>query len=543
MTVYELLQVPSLSGFKVISGELGLHRKISTVTVIDTPDGFNWLNGNEVVITTTYAFRDSDASFCEFVEKLISRNASALFVKTGRYLKEVPKRAIALSDACDFPLIFCPGKYSFADIITPALSSIIVSQAAELKEASLIHEKFTTLAINDNTIPEILKALSSLIHCPTAYVDTVFKNIYFSDNTQPEFLSLRSLSYSESLSKLAETEDFEQFTVNNKKRRFGYIFILRKRGESAEKSEWENSIFKTAVENAGVVIILRMQVLISTNLIEEKYNSSFVEDLMFHNVKTREEIQTRSLLYGWNLSGGGCVVIIDINNIKKHYLQKLDSDTNNKLRTYTEHIFDTSISCMTRSFSNAKYYQQSDFISFLLPGKEAASARPVLEKVFSELRGNLAGSVPFTVSMAVGAYIDDVINIHQSFEQAKNVIQIIYQLQRFDCIMFYEQLGIFKMLFSVSDQEEAVEFCRKYIAPLKEYDRQHNSTLIETLQVIVNCGWNIKAASEQLFIHYNSAKYRFNKICEILEMDLHDATLHTEIDLALKIYMIRNKNV
>lgn len=104
-------------------------------------------------------------------------------------------------------------------------------------------------------------------------------------------------------------------------------------------------------------------------------------------------------------------------------------------------------------------------------------------------------------------------------------------------------MGIFKVLFSVSDQEEAVEFCRKYIAPLKEYDRQHNSTLIETLQVIVNCGWNIKAASEELFIHYNSAKYRFNKICEILEMDLHDATLHTEIDLALKIYMIRNKNV
>ena len=107
MTVYELLQVPTLSGFKVISGELGLHRKISTVTVIDTPDGFNWLNGNEVVITTTYASRDSEASFCEFVQKLISRNASALFVKTGRYLKEVPQRAIDLSNAYDFPLIFC----------------------------------------------------------------------------------------------------------------------------------------------------------------------------------------------------------------------------------------------------------------------------------------------------------------------------------------------------------------------------------------------------------------------------------------------------
>ncbi len=542
MTVYELLQVPTLSGFKVISGELGLHRKISTVTVIDTPDGFNWLDGNEVVITTTYASRDSEASFCEFVQKLISRNASALFVKTGRYLKEVPQRAIDLSNAYDFPLIFCPGRYSFADIITPALSSIIATQAAELKEASLIHEKFTTLAINDNTIPEILHTLSSLIHRPSAYVDTVFKNIYFSENEHPALSALRRLPYSEILSKIAETDTFEQFVVKNKKRRFGYILIFREQAETP-KSEWEINIYKTAVENAAVVIILRMQVLISTNLIEEKYHSSFVEDLMLHNVKTKEEIHTRSQLYDWDLNGGGCAVIIDINNIKKHYLQKLDPATNDKLQSYTELIFDSSITYMTRSFPCAKYYQQSDFISFLLPGKEASSARPALERVFAELRTSLAGIVPFTVSMAVGSYIDDVIDIHQSFEQAKNVIQIIYQLQRFDCILFYEQLGIFKLLISVSDQKETIEFCRKYIAPLKEYDSQHNSTLIETLQTIVNCGWNVKAASEMLFIHYNSAKYRFQKICEILDLDLHDATLHTEIELALKIYMIRNENI
>ena len=374
MTVYELLQVPTLSGFEVISGELGLHRKISTVTVIDTPDGFNWLNGNEVVITTTYASRDSDASFCEFVQKLISRSASALFVKTGRYLKEVPKKAIDLSNAYDFPLIFCPGKYSFADIITPALSGIIENQAAELKEASLIHEKFTTLAINDNTIPEILHALSSLIHRPTAYVDTVFKNIYFSENDHPALLSLYKLPYNEILSRIAESDTFEQFAVKNKKRQFGYILMLRD-GAEPPKSEWEINIFKTAVENAAVVIILRMQVLISTNLIEEKYHSSFVEDLMLHNVKTKEEIHTRSQLYGWDLSGGGCAVIIDINNIKKHYLQKLDPAANDKLQSYTEHIFDTSIFYMTRSFPCAKYYQQSDFISFLLPGKETAAAK------------------------------------------------------------------------------------------------------------------------------------------------------------------------
>lgn len=43
MTVYELLHVPSLTdNLKVISGASGLNRTISSVTVIDTPDGLNY---------------------------------------------------------------------------------------------------------------------------------------------------------------------------------------------------------------------------------------------------------------------------------------------------------------------------------------------------------------------------------------------------------------------------------------------------------------------------------------------------------------------
>ena len=62
MTVEELLQLPTIKGLKLISGNLGVHREISTVTVVDTPDGFQWLKGNEVVITTTYALEKTPNS-------------------------------------------------------------------------------------------------------------------------------------------------------------------------------------------------------------------------------------------------------------------------------------------------------------------------------------------------------------------------------------------------------------------------------------------------------------------------------------------------
>ena len=78
MTVEELLELPTIKGLKLISGNLGVHREISTVTVVDTPDGFQWLKGNEVVITTTYALEKTPNAFLDFISKLLSRNISAL---------------------------------------------------------------------------------------------------------------------------------------------------------------------------------------------------------------------------------------------------------------------------------------------------------------------------------------------------------------------------------------------------------------------------------------------------------------------------------
>ena len=93
MTVEELLQLPTLNGLKLISGKLGVHKEISTVTVVDTPDGFQWLKGNEVVITTTYALEDTPNAFLDFTATLISKRISALIVKTDRYMKKIPANA------------------------------------------------------------------------------------------------------------------------------------------------------------------------------------------------------------------------------------------------------------------------------------------------------------------------------------------------------------------------------------------------------------------------------------------------------------------
>lgn len=540
MTVEELLELPTIKGLKLISGNLGVHREISTVTVVDTPDGFQWLKGNEVVITTTYALEKTPNAFLDFISKLLSRNISALIVKSDRYIKVIPENAKKLCDEKALPLIYCPAIYAFTDIINPTLSGIISKQAEQLKESSKIHESFLELAINDRSIHQILQTLSTLIQEPTAYVDTVFHKVYFSENVSEDSLYLKGLSYEIILNEYREK--YQCIDVVNKEQKFGYIMLLSDRSDRTYP-DTDSNIYKTAIEYASIVIILRMQIRISNRMIEEKYYSSFVGDLMLNNVKTREEINTRAHLYGWNLDGGGFVAIIDINNIKKYYLRNLDTGTNEKLQKYTDQIFDTSIKYIKQAFPSTIYYSQSDFIAFLITGKLPVSARKTLADTFSQIQHSLLNAVPFTISMGVGMYVDDIINIHNSYQQAKQVIQTVYQIQQFNRLFFYDQIGIYRLLFSISSNNEAIEFCDKYVKPLQQYDDQHHANLIETLQSIINCGWNLKLASEKLFLHYNSVKYRFQKICDLLEIDLRDNSRHTEIELALKIYLIQKNQI
>lgn len=540
MTVEELLELPTIKGLKLISGNLGVHREISTVTVVDTPDGFQWLKGNEVVITTTYALEKTPNAFLDFISKLLSRNISALIVKSDRYIKVIPENAKKLCDEKALPLIYCPAIYAFTDIINPTLSGIISKQAEQLKESSKIHESFLELAINDRSIHQILQTLSTLIQEPTAYVDTVFHKVYFSENVSEDSLYLKGLSYEIILNEYREK--YQCIDVVNKEQKFGYIMLLSDRSDRTYP-DTDSNIYKTAIEYASIVIILRMQIRISNRMIEEKYYSSFVGDLMLNNVKTREEINTRAHLYGWDLDGGGFVAIIDINNIKKYYLRNLDTGTNEKLQKYTDQIFDTSIKYIKQAFPSTIYYSQSDFIAFLITGKLPVSARKTLADTFSQIQHSLLNAVPFTISMGVGMYVDDIINIHNSYQQAKQVIQTVYQIQQFNRLFFYDQIGIYRLLFSISSNNEAIEFCDKYVKPLQQYDDQHHANLIETLQSIINCGWNLKLASEKLFLHYNSVKYRFQKICDLLEIDLRDNSRHTEIELALKIYLIQKNQI
>ena len=100
----------------------------------------------------------------------------------------------------------------------------------------------------------------------------------------------------------------------------------------------------------------------------------------------------------------------------------------------------------------------------------------------------------------------------------------------------YDAMWMEVFLAAYADSEEACLAVEQILGRLIEYDKSNPSyCLLPTLEMIVRCGFNLTNAANALFIHYNTLKYRYGKICDIIDLDLSQfenrARIHTAVTL------------
>lgn len=538
MRVCDLLTDPSFSELELLAGSQGKENAIASVTVVDTPDGAQWLTGGEFVITTGYMVGNNPDSQAAFLRILSQKKAAGLGIKKNRHISAISDAVLQLADQLPMPLVSIPEHYSFVDIINPVLTRMVNHQYALLAQNSLIHDKFQSLAINDSPVPEILQTLSLIVGVPSAFVDTYFREIYYADKTSTLAQSMDQIDPADISEALLE--NYDTYLVAKQGARFGYIFFPR--GEL--KASPDNCV-QTAVEQAGTSLILRMQTRISNQYAVEKYKGNFIEDILLNNIKKESEIHNRAALYNWDFQNGGVVVTVDINNLKQNFMEKLDSHTNQRLEKLTEEIFALAIQEFQRSFTNANYMKQSDLISFIIsvPQAERSNLAAKLREIFGRIQQKLKQISPFTITIGVGNYYDNIADVHKSYAESRTSINLGYTLRWFDCILFYRDMGLYRMLTPIAANPETQDFCERFLKPLEDYDRENGRELMDTLQEIVQCGWNLKKASENLFLHYNSMKYRYSKSCTVMNLDFDDHANRLMTEIAIVVYMMNRRQI
>lgn len=155
--------------------------------------------------------------------------------------------------------------------------------------------------------------------------------------------------------------------------------------------------------------------------------------------------------------------------------------------------------------------------------------KEVLAKIYKSLSEYLYSiSSDIKLVMGVGRAYEGIGDLHKSFTEASRCVILSEKMNMSGRVFCYEEMGIYNLFSELADKKVMQEFIDNTLGVIIEYDRNNNSKLLETLKAYL---WNNNSlihASEQLYTHRNTVKYRVQRISQLTGRDFDDAITRLE---------------
>ena len=136
-----------------------------------------------------------------------------------------------------------------------------------------------------------------------------------------------------------------------------------------------------------------------------------------------------------------------------------------------------------------------------------------------------------SISAGCGKVTQSIRCLWKSYKQAKSIQKLQHNGKCMDSLIFYSDMGIYKLLMSIDDRDIIEEYYAKTIRPLLEYDKKNNSDLAVVLRSYLNHNGSVKETADELYVHRNTINYKLTRISELLDMDL--SQLNTRLQLSV----------
>jgi DNA-binding PucR family transcriptional regulator len=159
---------------------------------------------------------------------------------------------------------------------------------------------------------------------------------------------------------------------------------------------------------------------------------------------------------------------------------------------------------------------------------------------WAELHAAISGELgKETCRLAVGSRYPNIWEIHHSYREAQFVTDLSGSISSnfTEPVLAFEDLGIYRILSSVSNLTEVERFMKEKLATLIEYDNDHRSALVLTLARYFDCGCKYDETAERMMIHRSTLKYRLQRIRELTGYNLTDGSTRFDLHLATRIWL------
>ncbi|MBN9176563.1 MAG: helix-turn-helix domain-containing protein [Microbacterium sp.] len=178
---------------------------------------------------------------------------------------------------------------------------------------------------------------------------------------------------------------------------------------------------------------------------------------------------------------------------------------------------------------------RGDWIVAIVGTETAADARETV----GALREAAATALPgLRMTWGASSAYTDLMMLPTAYREAVTALDGARRM-RPGQFSLYDELGIVRLLLgSGGDNPDLQTFVDDVTGPLREYDRKHDGSLVQTLRAFFDNDCSQRRAADALFIHPKTLSYRLAQISELSALDLtrHDDRMRA--DLALRMLQL-----
>lgn len=216
-----------------------------------------------------------------------------------------------------------------------------------------------------------------------------------------------------------------------------------------------------------------------------------------------QELYRKDLLQYFDVDGTFQVVLITTEG-----LDEMDTVERKKL-SYRLQIYLENI-----THNGSFFYYDGNFVLVM----NDVSKKDFDEIVNGMVRRTKRRMPEVPIFVGSGSKMEDIENLHLSYKRAKAAVTMAKNKRK--DLLHFDEMGMFRMLYSVSDIALLDEMSEGPLQPLIEYDKKHSSNYLETLELYLKYNGSIQAVAEAMYTHRNTVIYRISNIKKLLNTEL-----------------------
>ncbi|MBM4763516.1 helix-turn-helix domain-containing protein [Bacillus sp. B15-48] len=399
-----------------------------------------------------------------------------------------------------------------------------------MSEEKLLHlfNHFLDELNNGNGYTGLIKQFSFFLSSDTLLTDDIYQPIIFVTSEGKGFTSdLVEVNgdHTFHINNHLTDELWEAHCVplNNQGILIGYLFLKK---ENLEKSDHKIHV-ETATSQLAKFIHMEQKKHHGLKQIGQRYKDSFMFDLLYGNIKSVTDILSKGELWQTDFSLPHTVIAFEL---KEYDYFSMDNDLLDRIHR----IFEQKLTSLGIVPFILKKREELIVILPLNEQDDYKKGRQSILRVIEALRKDSSSYLgERSLTVGIGRIYDRPTELFRSYQEAK-VAKILVANHQHDEVVFFSDIGLMKLLYN-HDFQELKEFEYDILGELEKIDQQSEMSLLDTIEGYIKNNCDLKKASEAMFLHRNTLRYRLNKIEELLQVDLSDLQTIINFAVAFKI--------